>query len=57
MNNTTRRYARTLYEAFPNDAEYSYTIFITGKKPMYALHWIVYGVTCMYIGYVFGRYL
>jgi hypothetical protein len=57
MNNTTRRYARTLSEAFPHDADQSYAIYITGKKPMYALHWITYGAICMYIGYVFGRYL
>jgi hypothetical protein len=57
MNNTTRKYARTLYEAFPNDAEHSYAIIATAKKPMYALHWLTYGAICMFIGFIFGRYL
>jgi hypothetical protein len=57
MSNTTRRYPRTLSEAFPNDAKNFYAIIATAKKPLYALHWLTYGAICMFIGFIVGRYL
>jgi hypothetical protein len=57
MNNLDKRYPRTLSEAFPNDAEHSYAIIATAKRPLYALHWLGYGFICMFIGFIFGRYL
>jgi len=57
MNSLDKRYPRTLSEAFPKDAEHSYAIIATAKRPLYALHWLGYGFVCMFIGFIFGRYL
>ena len=57
MSETTRRYPRTLQEAFPNDPRYSFAIIATAKKPYYVLEWVFYGALCMLVGYVLGKFL
>lgn len=56
---TTRRFARTLAEAFPNDsqhrAEYGCAIIRTGKKPNYLPEWVMLAAAFMLAGYFLGK--
>ena len=58
---TTKRFARTLAEAFPEDthhrAEYGCAIIRTGKKPRYWPEWVMLAGACVLAGYVLGKVL
>jgi uncharacterized membrane protein len=56
---TTRRFSRTLAEAFPLDsqhrAEYGCAIQITGKPPFQWKETLQLASVCIAIGYVLGK--
>ena len=52
LNNTPRKYPRTLLEAFPKDPRNAYTI--TRYKPPMDVDWLV-GLVCIFaLGFVVG---
>ena len=52
LNNTPRRYPRTLLEAFPKDPRNAFTI--SRYKPHVNVDWVV-GVVCIFaLGFVLG---
>jgi hypothetical protein len=56
---TTKRFARTLREAFPNDsqhrAEYGCAIIRTARKPSYLPEWVMLVCSCVLAGYLLGK--
>lgn len=56
---TTRKFPRTLQEAFPEDthhrAEYGCAIIRTEKRQSYWPEWVMLCAVCVLAGYLLGR--